>query len=322
VGVGDDGVVYACNLTLAGSASDFAIFSWEEVSSNATPGFAFEGDPGNGSGDRWGDTMAVRGSGVNTEILLGSYSGFGGGPSTNVALLTTDDGTDFNATTLTITNLPADAAGFSSLGIAFGAGNTFWAKSPGYDLRLISFDPVSGNAAVIQDYSTASSGASSFSSMSAIGVDSANNILAGVTFNDIPNDLTLYQVSTNGANPSLFDQTFFPSLNGNIQENGATAVKFPRIYSLDVNNGIVALTYGIPLPSLSPYSITSVSSKPAGVVLTWQSVPGHSYQVQYTSVLGAGWTNLGPATIASAVTTSFTNSSPGASAKFYRLEGN
>ncbi len=324
VGVADDGVVYAGNLAsgVAGNQSNFGLISWAAVDSNAIPYAAYTGDPGNGSGDRWGDTLAVRGAGVNTEILLGSYLGYLGGPATNVALLTTTDGQNFTATTLTISNVPP---GFASLGLAFGAGNTFWAKSPGFDLRQIAFDPATGLGTVVADYPAASSGISSFASMSAIGVDPDHNILAGVTFNDVPNDLALYQLSTNGTPPYLFDQAFFPSLNGNIQENGATAVKFPRVYSLDVNNGIVALSYGVPALALPPYRISAVAyqSGPA-VVLTWQSVAGHTYQVQYTSSLpGAGviWTNLGSPLVATNAASSYTDASPSGPGRFYRIRG-
>ena len=38
------------------------------------------------TGDRWGDNMAVRGAGPNTQILLAARNG------TNVALLTANDG--------------------------------------------------------------------------------------------------------------------------------------------------------------------------------------------------------------------------------------
>ncbi len=325
VGVADDGVVYAGNLAteVSGNQSDFGLISWSSVDSNAVPYAAYTGDPGNGSGDRWGDTLAVRGAGVSTEILLGSYLGYLGGPATNVALLTTTDGQNFTATTLTISNVPP---GFASLGIAFGAGNTFWAKSPGFDLRQIAFDPATGIGIVVADYPAASSGISSFASMSAIGVDPLHNILAGVTFNDIPNDLTLYQLSTNGTPPSLFDQKFFPSLNGNVQENGATAVKFPRVYSLDVNNGIVALSYGVPPPPLlPPYRISAVAyqSVPA-VVLTWQSVAGHTYQVQYTGTLrdsGTLWTNLGSPFVATYSASSYTDNRPSGPGRFYRIQG-
>jgi hypothetical protein len=321
IGVADDGVLYAGNLTTAGSGANFGLVSWSSVNSNAAPFQAYAGDPGNGSGDRWGDTMAVRGAGVNTEILLGSYSGFLGGPSTNVALLTTVDGINFTATTLIISNVPP---GFSSLGICFGAGDTFWAKSPGYDLRQIAFERITGTGTVIADYPAATSGISSFSSMSAIGLDPTNNLLGGVTFNDIPNDLTLYQISTNGIPLYLFHQAFFPSLNGNIQQNGATVLKFPRVYSLDVNNGIVALSYGVPPPPpLPPYSITAITEQAGtGVRLTWGSYAGRTYQVQYKTLLTDSlWNQIGGLIVATGPTTSYTNTTPTGATRFYRIQG-
>ncbi|HEV2395090.1 MAG TPA: hypothetical protein VG146_22290 [Verrucomicrobiae bacterium] len=319
VGVADDGVAYAGNLTLAGSGANFGLVSWPSVSASAAPYQAYAGDPGNGSEDRWGDTMAVRGAGASTEILLGSYSGFGGGPATNVALLTTSDGQNFSATTLAISNVPA---GFSSLGIAFGAGNTFWAKSPGYDLRQIAFDQVAGTGTVVADYPAATSGISSFSSMSSIGLDAMHGILGGITFNDVPNDLALYQISTNGIPPYLFDQDFFPSLNGNVQENGVTVIRFPRIYALDVNNGVLALSYGVPPPPpLPPFSISGII-KGVSVTLTWPSYSGRSYQVMYKNALtDPSWTALGAPIVATGTTSSFTDTSAGGAARFYRIQG-
>jgi hypothetical protein len=266
--------------------------------------------------------MAVRGAGANTQIILGTYYGFLSGPATNASLLTTPDGMNFSPTLLTITNVAGVPAGFCTLGIAFGAGNTFWAKSPGYDLRQIAFDPVSGNCSVIQDIPTAANGAAAFSSMSAICLDVQNNLLAGITFNDVPNDLSLFVLGANtNASPYMFDQVFFPSNNGNSQDNGATTVKYPRIYSLDVNNGIVALTYSVPLV---PFSITSISdTTAAGVVLMWQSVSNHTYQVQFTTSLTAPWANLGSAIVASGATTTYDDTSTNASkvSGYYRVLG-
>jgi hypothetical protein len=190
-------------------------------------------------------------------------------------------------------------------------------------LLQIAFDPVSGNCSLLQDISTATNGAAAFSSMSAICLDAQNNLLAGITFNDVPNDLSLFVLgaSTNTP-PYLFDQTFFPSNNGNSQENGATTVKYPRIYSLDVNNGIVALKYSVPLV---PFSVTSVSdTKTAGVILTWQSVASHTYQVQFATALsGTTWTNLGSPIVATGATTTYDDTSAHASlgAGFYRVVG-
>ncbi len=329
VGVADDGVVYACNLFDTGSTADsFAIFSWSSVSSNAAPQFAYPagstgagGDPSGAEGEeRWGDTMAVRGAGLNTQIILGSYAGYLSGPATNAVLFTTPDGASFSPMLLTITNAAGVPSGFSSLGIAFGAGNTFWAKSPGYDLRQIAFDPVSGNCSVLQDISTATNGAAAFSSMSAIAVDPVNNVLAGITFNDIPNDLSLFVLgaATNTA-PYMFDQAFFPSNNGNSQDNGATVIKYPRIYSLDVNNGIVALTYSVPLV---PFTITSFTGAvSSGLTLSWATIPNHTYQVQYATLLSGPWTNLGAPIVASGPSASYTDTSASGTARFYRVVG-
>jgi hypothetical protein len=326
VGVADDGVLYSCDLVAAGSGSLFQLISWPSVSSNATPFQALLGDPGNGSGDRWGDTMAVRGAGIHTQILLGSYAGFDGGPSTNASLLTTSDGQNFVATTLTFTNTNGIPSGFSSLGIAFGSSNTFWAKSPGFNLYQVAFDPVSGKCTILQSIAAPQNGASAFTSMSSICLDVTNSLIAGITFNDVPNNLTIYQLPAGGAAPFLFDQVFFPSLNGNIQNNGVTVVKYPRIYSLDVNNGIVAISYAVPPapPSLTNFSITNVvDTAGVGVVLTWQSVSNHSYQVQSESVLSnpGKWTNVGSAVIASGATTSFTNTNSSGISSFYRVVG-
>ena len=109
---------------------------WPSATTNSTLYNAYPAgtDPGSGSGERWGDTMAARGSGVNTQILLGSRG-------TNVALLTTPNGTDFTATLIPVAGVPSSFAGY---GIAFGAGNTFWAKNYLGDLFEISFDPDAG----------------------------------------------------------------------------------------------------------------------------------------------------------------------------------
>src|SRR3989442_952734 len=81
------------------------------------------GDPGNGRPQRWGDTMDIRGSGPNSQIILVSKNS-GSVVGTNVAILMIAEGTNFTATTLNTEVAPNSWGG----SIAFGAGNTFWAK--------------------------------------------------------------------------------------------------------------------------------------------------------------------------------------------------
>jgi hypothetical protein len=344
VGVADDGVVYACNVSSYQPGQqtgevDFSITRFDSVltatngdgSINPDNTFeaAFTGDPGNyipnnnyaySGGDRWGDSFAVRGAGTNTQILLGTYetigdNEFGTGPGTNVSILTSTDGINFTPTTIAVTNAPD---GFAYLGVAWGLENTFWAKSPGYDLRQVQYDLATGFGWVIQDISSTPV-AGSLDFVCGIGLDVTNNILAGVNVGDVPNDLELFQIPTGGNLADAYYQTFFPAYNPNINGNAATSIKFPYIFSLDANNGIIGLTYSIPL---LPFNIVTAEVN-NHQVLTWPTVISHTYQLQATNSLAGGtnaWPNVGTAiTASSSGTISYTNSSFNGSALFYRV---
>jgi hypothetical protein len=318
--VADDGALYVGNLALT-PGDMFAITRFSAVSSGAGENAAYLGDPGAGSGDRWGDTIAIRGAGTNTQILLGSY-GQGYGPGTSVALLTTTDGQTFSALNIPVSGV---TGGFAGAGIAFGAGNTFWCKGGHFfDLRQVSFDPTGVNAAVVlQDYSA---GVQTPNDLTGLGVDATNNILIGTCFNDTPNDLQFYQLTGTTNAPVLFDQVFYAADNINSQENAAAVIKFPYAFGLDVNNGIVAVEYGVPPPPIVPYGLSVTNVAGVGLVLTWPSVVGHSYQVQSAAVLdpsggSTSWSSVGSLIVASGTTTSYTNSSPGGKGLFYRVYG-
>jgi hypothetical protein len=318
IGVADDGVVYGANLAQTADGDQFAIYSWSSVNAGAVPGFAYGtsasgGDPGNGSGDRWGDTMAIRGSGPNTEILFGSYAG------TNVVLFTTADGVNFSPNLIPVTTAGVPA-GFSGLGIAFGAGNTFWAKGGhNYNLRQVAFDTNSWTGTVLQTFIA---GTDVPNDLTGLGVDVAANVLGGVCFNDTPDDLQLYELSGNTNPPALFNQAFFGSNNANAQENAATTLKGGLGFSLDVNNGLTAISYSV--PAAPPVTISSAVYQPGtGIVLTWDNCfNGHKYQVQYkNAVPGGSWNSLGSAVTAVGPTASFTDTHlPLATARFYRVQ--
>lgn len=251
VGVADDGKVYAGNLAVAGQLFNLTQFS--SATTNATLFNSFNNDPGNNSlADRWGDYMAVRGAGVNTQILLSSRG-------TNMALLTTTDGSNFTATTIPISGVPNQFAGY---GIAFGAGNTFWAKNYLGDLFEIAFDPTAvSNATVLQDYVA---GSQIPSHMVGVGVDSVHSILGGVILNDQNPDLQLFQLTGNANPPVLFDQAFFPAYNPGANGNdlGLVVMKYPHCYAMDVDLGIIGVTYGVPAstpPTITPPATNAIS---------------------------------------------------------------
>jgi hypothetical protein len=246
VGIADDGAVFAGNLASGGSA--FNLTYWPAPTTNAAAYQAYSGDPGGTGSDRWGDSLAVRGAGSTTEILLGSRTG------TNVALLTTGDGSNFVANLLAITNAPA---GFAANGIAFGAGNTLWAKANLGNLWAVAYDPMTLSGGVVFDYAQPSQAPTY---MVGVGLDPAHSILAGIVLSDTPHDLRLYQLTGTSDAPILFQQSFFAAANANGNANAAIAMKYPRVYGLDVNNGIVALTYGVPASS-PPAIVTPPASR-------------------------------------------------------------
>jgi hypothetical protein len=258
VGAGDDGAVYACNLVTGGG---FLLYRWAAADTNSVATTAYSGDPSSGSNDRWGDTMAVRGAGTGTQILIGSKG-------TNVVVFTTPDGVNFYPTLIAVTNVPA---GFSGTGVAFGAGNTFWAKRSGGNLYAVSYDPLTGVGGAYLNYNAAIGQIPSL--LTGLGVDPVNNILSGVDTATRNHGLELYQLTGTSDPPVLFEQAFFPSYNSNPNQNAAVAMKFPRVYGLDVNNGIVAITYGP--PAVTSPTITS----PPGNQTVYTNDPAVSFTV-------------------------------------------
>ena len=210
-------------------------------------------------------------------------------------------------------------AGFSGQGIAFGPGDTFWAKSPAYNLRQVAFSRSTWTGSPVQAYTA---GTQFPSAIAGIGVDVAANVLGGVNFSDNPNDLQLFLLSGNTNPPALFDQAFFGSNNQNSQLNAVTRLKGGKAFSLDVNNGLTAVSYGV--PPAPPVTITGVSYQAGtGIVLAWNNTfNGHSYQVFYKdAVPGGTWTALGAPVTPTGPTASFTDTHlPLASARFYQVQ--
>jgi hypothetical protein len=304
----DDGAVYGQNLTTVASTTPFKLYQWANDDSNTVPILAFSGDPGYGTaaaGLRWGDNIAVSGSGAGTRILLAPGSG------TNVALFTSANGIDFLPTILNISDVPDH---FAQYGLAWGPGtNTFWAKnSETQTLFLVQFDLGAQTGAVLHSYSGLPT------TFRGIAADSTQHWLMGPTTEN-PDTARLYDVSDLTAGPVLADQELFALHNSTAGQPGDAAFGEKRVFVLDPANGIKAFEFSSAIPR---FNITSISaSSGPGVVLSWDSVAGHSYQVQSRGALASGtWANLGSAVTATGSTTSFTNSLSG-EAQFYRVQG-
>jgi hypothetical protein len=137
------------------------------------------------------------------------------------------------------------------LGIAFGAGDTFWGKASSLPLRQVSFNVGSGTGSVIQTFNSPTVALT----MMAIGVDPGQNLLGGVVL-DTPDNFQLYDLPAVGS-PGVLQTNDFPTDNDNSNGTGAVDFGGNRVYALDSNNGILAMDI---LPPTSPPQITQQPS--------------------------------------------------------------
>src|ERR1035437_452482 len=234
LGVADDGAIYGANLTSASLGSpQFLLYRWVDEASPRT--LVYAGDPSNGdtnaSNWRWGDTLAVRGAGTNTQVLIASQG-------TLVAMLSPAGSamTTFTATTLS-TDVPAGALG---AGLAFGAGNTFWgtggAGSSG-SLRHLSFDLYGGTASTLETFTAADFPGA----VSPLALLAGGSLLAGIEMRPGPNLVRLYDLSYLVRAPVLLDRKPWVTGNDNGALGGALAFGGSnRLYALDSDNGLMA----------------------------------------------------------------------------------
>lgn len=280
VGAADDGAVYAANLTTDGTATAFKLYRWADDDPATVPTLAYTGDPGAGNTQRWGDTLDVRGSGANTQVILASRNG------NVVALLTTANGTTFTPHLITVADAPAGAFG---LGLAFGAGNTFWGKATAQALRQVSFNLATGTGASLRVHPDPAFP----NSIAPLGVHPLLNLLAGINVAVTGNNLQLYDLTPSTATPLFITATNFPSDNNNT-DTGTGAVDFggDRVYALGANNGLVALQL-LPVPEPArPGSFDAIERLPDGSIrLSMSGTPTTNYLLQYTCDW-TGWTNL------------------------------
>lgn len=317
IGVADDGVVFGESLTISATSPPLNIYRWsDDTNASNPPILVFAGDPGAGVDPnlRWGDNIAVRGFGPNTQILLAPGTG------TNVALLQTISGLDFQTeippTIIAVSNVPS---GFAQVGLAFGPGtNTFWAKANGGALVLVQFDLTSNTGTVIDTYPTTTIPGS----LRGISYEPNRKLLAGNAI-DISDNTRIYDVSDLSAGPVQRDEEVFATIAPNITINGTGTTAFGGnyLYALDSNNGLKAflINSNYVAPSV-PFAISHLQLTNGSTVLTWPGTLGVNYRVQFTDTLpAANWTDLGSVLISPGGTMFFTNLFNGATNGFFRI---
>ena len=164
IGVAEDGVIYACNLAVsstnaipAGNNGPFRIYRWGNES--ADPELVYEGDPSEAdpvaTNQRFGDSLAIRGSGADTQILCGTRQG------TIVALFRTTNGTNFTHLKVTapgLINRVDHGPNVAMQSIAWGEGDTFYTKADlsvaagQHPLQHFSLDIPSASASLVDTH--------------------------------------------------------------------------------------------------------------------------------------------------------------------------
>lgn len=289
IGVAEDGAIYVSNLaTSSANYRTFLLYRAADESSTLT--YVYGGDPSNGDPNsinwRWGDTMAVRGAGINTEVLLATQSG------TMAAILKPTDAsmTWFAANTLA-TDAPAGGIGY---GITFGGGNTFWAKgasTAGNPLFHFSYDLGAGTATTLHTYSTTDFPGR----VGPMRMNVPDNLLAAIepTAGTATDQVRLYDLAALPDAPYFLDrQDVAHWTNANNILAGAVAFGTnssgqPTLYALNNNNGIMA--FGLvasnhlvaPFVFQSPPNVLAIAGSNLTFTVGADGIPDPAYQWFY-----------------------------------------
>jgi hypothetical protein len=216
----------------------------------------------------------VRGSGANTEIVIGSRN------ADSYVVFRLVEGT-LTPFAITVTGA---AAGSFGLGVAFGAGNEVWAKTSGQLLVRTSYDTAT-NAGVLLATSAAGQ---ILSGNAGFAFDPVNQLI-GITGVELSDSIRLYRVVDAGTGTlELLDQEFYSTDNVNINNTGAATIAGGRLYTLNTNNGLIAATISL---AVAP-ALTNLSRTGNTFSFTLTGVSGASYLIQRSGDM-TSWTDDG-----------------------------
>lgn len=303
--VADDGSVYGANATGNGTVTSYLLYRWADSGSNTVAVNVFNtGDPAYQSAAfRWGDTMSVRGTGLETEILIDSSTVWA------AVLKPTDESLSLFQNYPFPNNYSDGSIGRS---VQFGTGDTLWQKRKGERLQISSYTLVDFNIGE----STPIADNNNFpGNVGPVGFNLETNLLAGIGFalsNSTPDTVNFYDISDFN-NPVLLGKYPFPTnQQGNVNFFGQVLVTTNRVFAIDGNNGVVALAI-TNAPPPAPELTATISG--GQITISWPTSVT-DYTLQFTpSLAPANWQNVTTPTNAFNSVTE----SAGSGMKFYRL---
>jgi hypothetical protein len=248
IGVADDGAIYAANLAVTTSAP-LRIYRWQNESS--APSMDYASDP-TINGGRIGDTLDVRGSGNDTQILMGvspgvAYRGY--------LTISTLGGAPYTVSDHEFTTNPPEEADHH-LGITFAQGNTVIGTRGGLrnfsDLQPARVSSFGTNPPTLRASPVLTSQGERLMDFAMIG---GTPILA--TVDTLSSVVRVYDF-TNPQLPILLDTKTNIAGASNANVNGVGQVRFGSIagntatlYALNANNGIQAFNVVVPEPAMA-----------------------------------------------------------------------
>ena len=281
IDIADDGAVYAANISDASYA--LRIYRWDSSDPSAEPVVIYNAWPA-GIRLRWGDTLAVRGAGTNTQILVDSAQG------TNSAILVPSDPTLTDIWTENdITNVVGGLTWGRTL-LFYGTNNTFWEKHFSAGLNLVSYDPIAQTSLIVTSYPDNYPGIPG--SPNLVAFNSATNVLCAINWlssASTPDTLDLYDISDPSQATYLASYNFPTNHFTNPNVCGRVIFASDRVFALDANNGVAAFML-VPVLHITP-------SAP-NVVLSWSAdVTGYTLKASPSLASPITWTNVGTGTL-------------------------
>ncbi len=310
IDVAADGAVYACNVgQAAGLPNGFQLYYWPSSDPSIAPVPVFQNDPsGQSTPPRFGDSMAVRGSGASTQVLLDSSTGVAGSIlSPGAGNINDPNSWDYNY----FTNVATGSTGGRSL-LYYGSGSTFWEKhggggASGGGLVLMSYDTVGQTSTILTNYPNLPG------TPALVAFNSQTNVLVAINLSSssgTPDTVDQYDYSDPTQPLYVASYNFPVNHQANANSCGRVIFSGDRVYALDSNNGLVAYR-------LEP--VLHITPQSSNVVLSWSSAtPGYTLAAGPSLQTASTWTNVGTGTLIG--NQYFVTNTVSTNSLFYRLK--